>query len=139
MLTLTTERIGDVAIVECKGRIVRSEAALKLRNAITSQRDARVVVLDLTEVSAIEGGGLGMLWYLQRWAEEHGIGLKLFHPTGSVKKRLEEESPVQPFHIATIGEMVILLALAENLRNLPHGEGTRSLSSSDTMLAKVSN
>ena len=53
---------------------MQSEAAFKLRDAVTSQSDVRTVVLELTEVHAIEGGGLGMLIYLQQWARDHGIG-----------------------------------------------------------------
>ena len=34
------------------------EAALKLREAVNSQSDAGIIVLDLSEVPAIEGGGL---------------------------------------------------------------------------------
>jgi anti-anti-sigma regulatory factor len=59
MLSVHSENIGDLAVVECEGRVVRSEAAFKLREAVTSQRDARTIVLDLSEVHAIEGGGLG--------------------------------------------------------------------------------
>ena len=57
MLNLSVENIGDLAVVQCEGRIVQSEAAFKLREAVTSQGDARVVVLDLSEVHAVEGGG----------------------------------------------------------------------------------
>jgi hypothetical protein len=59
MLDLGIKRIGELAIVECKGRIVRSEAAFKLRKAILCLGDPRIIVLDLSKVSAIEGGGLG--------------------------------------------------------------------------------
>ena len=41
MLSLHVENIADISIVECEGRIVRSEAALKLREVVTSQRNAR--------------------------------------------------------------------------------------------------
>src|SRR6202035_417318 len=92
MLDLHIEKIGDLAVVECEGRIVRSEAAFKLREAVTSLRNARIIVLDLSEVRAIEGGGLGMLLFLQRWASEHDIQFKLFNPTGSVRDRLAQAS-----------------------------------------------
>jgi anti-anti-sigma factor len=88
MLSLHVESVDDVAIVECRGRIVRSEAAFKLRDAVISQSHARVIWLDLSEVSAIEGGGLGMLLFLQKWAQSHNIQLKLFNPVRSVKDRL---------------------------------------------------
>src|SRR3981081_1197494 len=85
MLKVNIDNIGDLAVVECEGRIVQSDAAFKLREAVKSQRDARTVVLELSEVHAIEGGGLGMLIFLQRWARDHGIRLKLFNPSKSVR------------------------------------------------------
>lgn len=110
MLDLGIERIGELAVVECKGRIVRSEAALKLRRAVTSLEGSRIVVLDLSEVTAIEGGGLGMLLFLERWAFDHEIQFKLFNPTKSVGERLEFVSSTRPFHIASLPEMIALLA-----------------------------
>lgn len=92
MLNVNVDHISDLAIVECEGRIVQSDAAFKLREAITSQRDARTVVLDLSEVSAIEGGGLGMLVCLQRWAQDHDIRFKLFNPSKFVRDRLKKAS-----------------------------------------------
>jgi hypothetical protein len=58
MPTVHIDNVGEMAIIECAGRFVRSEAALKLRDAVRSQTDVRVVVLDLTEMHAIGGGGL---------------------------------------------------------------------------------
>ena len=113
MLDVHIERIGDVAVIECEGRVVRSEAAFKIREAVTSQGDARIIVLDLSEVSAIEGGGLGMLMFLQRWAFDHNIRFKLFNPTKSVHDRLERAGSMPEFDIATLDEMVALLAGAE--------------------------
>jgi anti-anti-sigma regulatory factor len=77
MLNVTVESIGELAVVECEGRIVQREAAVKLRKAVTSQTDARIVVLELSEVHAIEGGGLGTLVFLRRWALEHNILLAI--------------------------------------------------------------
>jgi ABC-type transporter Mla MlaB component len=114
MLILGIERIGDMAIVECKGRIVRRDAALKLREVVTAQPDVRIVMLDLTKVTAIEGGGLGMLWFLQRWAEDHDIHFKLYNPTSSVRHKLEHNHAKLRFDIATFEEMVSLVAYADN-------------------------
>ena len=40
------DNVGDLAVVECEGRFVRSDAAFKLRDAVTSQATARTLVLD---------------------------------------------------------------------------------------------
>jgi anti-anti-sigma regulatory factor len=114
MLDLHIEKIGELAVVECEGRIVRSETAFNLREAVTSLRDARIIVLDLSEVRAIEGGGLGMLLFLQRWAYDHGIQFKLFNPTRSVRDRLERTSSIPELDIATLHEMMALLANADS-------------------------
>ncbi|HWW13380.1 MAG TPA: STAS domain-containing protein [Candidatus Dormibacteraeota bacterium] len=121
MLNVHVENFGEIAMIECDGRIVRSEAALKLREAVNLQSHARVIVLDLSKVSAIAGGGLGMLVFLQRWAQDHAIRLKLFNPQDSVRHRMERVNSMREFDIATLDEMVALLALAngDNERNAP--------------------
>jgi len=112
MLGIHIDKTGDLAVVECEGRIVRSEAAFQLREAITSQREARIIVLDLSEVSAIEGGGLGMLVFLQRWTYNRDIRFKLFNPTQSVRNSLERAGSMPEFDIATRDEMVLLVIAA---------------------------
>jgi anti-anti-sigma regulatory factor len=112
MLGVHIEKIGDLTLIECEGRLVRSEAAFELREAITSQRDARIIVLDLSEVRTIEGGGLGMLTFLQRWTYDHDIQLKLFNPSKSVREALERANSLPEFYIATLGEVLAHLELA---------------------------
>jgi anti-anti-sigma regulatory factor len=113
MLTLHIERIGEIAVIECEGRIVRSDAAFTLREGVRSQGDARIIVLDLSEVPTIEGGGLGMLVFLQRWAHDRDIRLKLFNPHQSVADSLEHVGSMPEFDIATLDELTALLARAD--------------------------
>ncbi len=113
MLSVHTENVGEIAVIECEGRIVRSEDAFELRKAVHLQSDARVIVLDLSEVAVIAGGGLGMLMFLQRWAHDHDIRLKLFNPRQYVRDRLQQPSSMQEFDIATLDEMMSLLACAD--------------------------
>jgi anti-anti-sigma regulatory factor len=112
MLSVHIENIGEMAIIECEGRIVQSEDAFELHKAVNLQSDARIIVLDLSEVTVIAGGGLGMLMFLQRWAYDHNIRLKLFNPSQSVQDRLEHASSMREFDIATLDEMMALLAYA---------------------------
>jgi anti-anti-sigma regulatory factor len=114
MLKLNVEKIGDVAIIECEGKIVRGESAIKLRDVVMSQRDAHTVVIELSEVRALEGGGLGVLVFLQRWACAHNIRLKLFNPSQSVHERLQLVSPLAKFDIPTLHEMIRLLGRADS-------------------------
>jgi anti-anti-sigma regulatory factor len=114
MLSTHIDHIGEMAVIECEGRIVRSEDAFKLREEVNSQRDTQIIVLDLSEVPAIDGGGLGMLVFLQRWAHDYGIRLKLFNPRQSVWDRLEQMGSTQEFDIITLDEMMALLARADD-------------------------
>jgi anti-anti-sigma regulatory factor len=108
MFNIHVEVIGDIAVVQCEGRIVQSDAAYRLRDEILSQRNARVVVVELSEVDTIEGGGLGMLAFLQRWAHDHNIKLKLFNPSSSVQDRLDH-SWMPSLDVATTDEVIALL------------------------------
>ena len=107
------DNVGDMAVVECEGRFVRDDAAFKLRDAVTSQAAARVVVLDLTEVKTIGGGVMGMLVFLQRWAYDRDIRFKLFNPSRFVREKLEHASSMAAFEIAGLDEMMALLGQAD--------------------------
>jgi anti-anti-sigma factor len=114
MLNVTVENIGEMAVVECEGRIVQSESAYKLREAVTSQTDARIVVLDLSEVRAMGGVGFCMLVLLRRWAREHNIRFLLFSPSKSVQSRLKRARSMAEFCIASFEEMMALLVYANS-------------------------
>ena len=125
MPSVHVDNLGEMAIIECAGKFVRTAAASKLQDAVTSQIQARVVVLDLTEMHAIGGGGLGVLVLLQRWAQEHEIRLKLFNPSELVREKLKHVD----FEIATLEQMMSLLgrvdreyarALLESQFPFPH-------------------
>lgn len=112
-MSIYVENISDMAIVECEGKIVRSEDASQLRKAVISQADARIVVLDLSEVRVIDGGGLAMLLFLRRWTQDRDIQLKLFNPTTLVKYRLERANPTPQFDFVPLNEMMALLARSD--------------------------
>lgn len=114
MSNIHIDKVGDMAVVECEGRFVRSDAAFKLRDAVTAQVSARVVVLDLTEMEAVGGGVIGMLVFLQRWAYDHDIRFKLFNPIRSVREKLEHASSLSAFEIAGLDEMMALLGHADS-------------------------
>ena len=74
---IRTEQTGDVAVLQCAGRIVRAQALSLLKVAVTSLSQMRVVVLDLSEVEMVDAGGLGVLVSLRNWACAKDIQLKL--------------------------------------------------------------
>ena len=114
MLAIRVENLCDLAIIECKGRIVRSESVFKLRDAVQAQAGASVIALDLSAVQAIGGGGLGMLAFLDRWARDHDIQFKLFSPSRSVVDGLVYSRLMPNLEIATFHEMMDILAQADS-------------------------
>ena len=115
MLSLQIHKIGEMAVVECEGRIEQNDDdGLTLRDAVTSQRDAQTIVVDLSEVTAIEGGSLGTLVSLQRWAQDYNIRFKLFNPSKFVRDKLRKASSVSEFDIPSLDEMMALLARGDH-------------------------
>jgi anti-anti-sigma factor len=88
MLTIDVEKTGDVAVVRCVGRIVRGAEVRTLRNAVFSEKNIRLVVLDLTDVQTLDAGGLTALLSLQQWARESKVRLKLVNPSHFVNEIL---------------------------------------------------
>jgi anti-anti-sigma factor len=114
MLNVTVDKIGELAVVECEGRLVQSESAHTLREAVTSQTDARIVVLDLSEVRAMGGIGFCTLVLLRRWAREHNIRFLLFNPSKSVQSRLNRARSIAEFYLPSFEEMMALLSYASS-------------------------
>jgi len=114
MSNIHVDKVGNMAVVECEGRFMRSDEAYKLRDAVASQKDANVIVLDLTEMRAIGGGAIGVLVSLQRWARDHDIRFKLFNPSRYVKEKLQHTNAMSEFDIASLDEMMALLGRADS-------------------------
>jgi anti-anti-sigma regulatory factor len=114
MLTVRVEKLSELTVIECKGRIIHSDSVFKLRDVVMAQ-EAPIIVLDLTEVQAIGGGGLGMLAVLDKWAHKHKVHLKLFSPSKAVQKSLDQyhSASMTHFEIASFHEMIGLLAQSE--------------------------
>jgi anti-anti-sigma factor len=109
MLTVDVEKSGDVAVVRCAGRIVRGEAVRTLRSAVVSGNGTRIVVLDLSEVESLDGGGLSALVSLHHWARSRGIQLKLVNPSHFVRGILESTQLNYVFDISSLRDALVVL------------------------------
>ena len=114
MVAIRAENLGDLAVVECKGRIVQSDSVFKLRDVVQAQASAHTIALDLSEVKVIGGGGLGMLAFLERWARQRDIRLKLFCPSPAVLQGLAQNQSLPNFEIASFHEMMEILARSDS-------------------------
>ena len=109
------EKSGDVAILQCRGRLVRGEAIYTLREAVTCFATARIIVLDLSGVTTMDGGGLGMLTLLHRWTRDHGSALKLVNPTPFLREVLDRTRLVCVFDISSVDDAVEILCTPEEV------------------------
>lgn len=83
MLTVSVEELDDVVILRCFGRIVHGEEAAILCAA--ARHYSRNVILDLKEVDAIDGTGIGLLISLQA----AGLYIRLINPVQGVRELLQ--------------------------------------------------
>ena len=102
----------EVVMVRAVGRMVRSGELDAFCEIVTQFEGARIVVLDLSEVEMMDGGGLGALVYLRRWATEHGVQLKLASPSHFVYELLERTGLASRFDISSLEEAVTVLLMA---------------------------
>lgn len=112
MLKIHIDHIGGLAVVECEGKLVQSKAACRLREAVTAQKDAQIVVLALSGVEAVEGRGLRVLVSLRRWARNHNIPFMLFDPSKCVRDGLKRATAISDFYVPTLEDMSALLIYA---------------------------
>jgi anti-anti-sigma factor len=83
MLTVTVEGFGEVLVLRCAGRIACGDETAILCSAL--HQDSENIVLDLTEVDAIDAAGIGALVSLQA----AGVYLELGNPTRRVREILK--------------------------------------------------
>jgi anti-anti-sigma factor len=83
MLTVKIENLGEIATLHCAGRIVCGDETAILCAAV--QRGQRHVVLDLTNVEAVDAAGIGALVSLQA----AGVYLTLMNPSEQVREILK--------------------------------------------------
>jgi anti-anti-sigma factor len=108
MTVVGTERAADVVVVKCRGRLVRGEEAT-LRNAVLSEKLARIIVLDLADVETVDAGGLSLLVSLYRWAEDNRVHLKLVNPRSFVHEVLTRTHLDCVFDISSLDAVVAVL------------------------------
>jgi anti-sigma B factor antagonist len=116
MFTVDVDRNEDVAVLQCHGRIVRGDATYTLRDTITSQRNARIIVLDLSDVRSLDGSGLGMLLFVHRWTRESGVQLKLVNPSSLVREILVRTRLTRVFDVSSMDDALTILCDYEHDR-----------------------
>jgi anti-anti-sigma factor len=116
-LHIKIEQAADVAVLHCVGRLVRGEPLHFLRQAVITLKQPRIVVLDLSGMEAVDGGGLGMLVFLHGWTRENAIQLKLVNPSRFVRYVLECTRLARVLNISSADQAVEILCSSESATN----------------------
>jgi len=88
MLKVRTQKLGGVAILCLQGRMAFGETE-ELSEAVRSQSNASMVVLDFAQVELIDAGGLGVLLRLREVTESRGTEFRLINVNRLVQQMLE--------------------------------------------------
>jgi anti-anti-sigma regulatory factor len=104
---LHSDTLSDLAVLECEGRLSSVQDALRLRYAVMLQRTL-VIIIDMTEVTDVDGEGLEMLIFLRHWTVAHDIRLRLYNPSPLVRIKLQHAGFVAELKIA-LDDMICLV------------------------------
>ena len=115
MLKITVQKLGDIRVLRCHGRIVAGDAGSIPRNAVLSQQHTGMLVIDLARVDHIDAGGLGVLLGLRELAHSRAITFKLMNATKRVEEILEITHLRAVFEFCSVRELFCLLHRAASL------------------------
>lgn len=89
-LDLETRTIGDIAVLYCRGRFTyRDEATAFSQKIADLLPRAHQVVVELSELEAIDSAGLGELVVVHMWAKASGCSLKLAGASPRIRQLFE--------------------------------------------------
>lgn len=89
MLLLKIHNLGNTVVLRCVGRLIRGEELNLLQTTALGCADGKMLILDLTDLSSIDGGGLGLLASLEQWAQHTGHHLRVQNPSPIVRQVLQ--------------------------------------------------
>jgi len=116
-LRFQVEYQSGVAVVHCAGRMVRGTPLEEFRRQVEQFEQARILIVDLSEVEQIDAGGLGTLLLIRRWSRQYSVQMKLVDPSPFVLRLLEATHLTSVFEISSLEEaLCILQALGERPR-----------------------
>ena len=111
---ISSEQIGDVAVLQCAGRVVGPESMTALKEAVTSLSQLRVIVLDVSSVEMLDVRCLGMLVFLHNWACATGIQVTLVNPSKPVREILEVTRLTSVLHVSSVGDVIEMFGTSDH-------------------------
>ena len=110
MIKIDVEKTATLAVVRCIGRLTRGEAVKRLRQALGSEENTHMILLDLSGVEALDAGGVNALVSVRDWAINRGILVKLVNPSTFVREMLTRFRPDHLFEVSSLHDALVVLA-----------------------------
>lgn len=111
MLSLRIEKLGDITLIHCVGRMVFPYNR-EFRIRLLQQLQTRTLVLEFVDTIAIDASGLGLLVSLRTWARQTGRALKLMNVTPRMEQLLQMTRLGSELEICSARDMLDLLCRA---------------------------
>ena len=89
MLVVNIHDLENGVLLRCTGRIVAGEEVNILRSVALAHSDRKEIVLDLANVSTLDGTGIGILAFLEGRTRSTGQRLRIQNPSTRVRELLE--------------------------------------------------
>lgn len=89
MLVVNIHNLENGVLLRCTGRIVAGEEVNILRSVALAHGNRQEIVLDLANVSTLDGAGIGMLAFLQGRVRSNALRLRIQNPSPHVRELLE--------------------------------------------------
>ena len=112
---INTEQIGDVAVLQCAGRVGDPESLSVLKEAVTSLSELRVILLDMSSVEMLDARGLWMLVFLHNWACATGVQVKLVNPSKLVREMLEVTGLTSVLHVSSVNCVIEMFCTSHHV------------------------
>ena len=140
MLRLTVQKLGEVAVFHCSGRMTFGSQDRLLKKILRKPYPA-VAVLDLAKVTRVDAAGIEMLVSVRTWTKKIGTRLKLLNLLPEIEDLLELTRLKHTFEICSVPEMFTLLCRTFEQRDLQIVDSVASAlefrDSGDVELAEV--
>lgn len=122
-LSIEQQQTVDVAVLQCSGRMVRNDALCVLKDTVTALSQARIIVLDLSEVTMIGARGLGTLVFLHKWACVNDIQLKLVNPSRAAMEILGLTGLASVLHVSSVNDVIRMFCNSDRVAEVPENVG----------------
>jgi anti-anti-sigma regulatory factor len=116
-VSLESAGLGSAVVMRCHDRSIRRGEGRALASLIADVLPAaRRMVLDLSEVQALDSGALGELVMTHMWAEAAGYALPFACPSNPIRALLESTNLVSVFDVYASVEDAIVAMRQEEIR-----------------------